>query len=1135
MVGKHWLTRLWDGFAMRPQTSFRRRRLAKTCPAAQIQLLEHRCLLAETIVDTQLVGSVPSNISLVDTAVYRQTYDDIALTQDAIRPGQSTGQQGSLIVDSHGYAAVAFDANVRIWIGNPPGSPQGAGTIGGDGVSFGYGDLSGHSFGESGQTSRAGLWISIDTFEGSSSHGAIKVFYRASPAATLYQVDSVLYTGNARTELAPGGGHILNVSVNEFGILTYKYPTMATSRSVNLGSTWNPQPHWRFGCGSRTGTATDDNVIDFLQIYDNNNTPTDIALSNSSVNENQPSASVGFLSTTDPGNVGGFDGVTYALVDGTGSVHNPLFAIVGNQLIVKSTTNLNYEASNQLSVRIQTKDKGGRTREEIFAITVNDLNEPPTALGLSNFSVPENQPGGTTIGNLSTHDPDAGNAFTYSLVGGAGSTDNGSFQIVGNQLQTAAPFNFEDKNSYSVRVHTADQGGLWFEQAFTLIVADVNEAPTALALSNNSVAENQPSGTTVGTLSSTDPDAGNMFTYSLVSGDGSTDNNEFQIVGDQLQTAANFDFEQKRNYLIRVRSTDQNGLLTEKAIGLVVSDVNEAPIAVAFVNTINSLPENTNTVSRVKLADIVVVDDASGTNTLTLTGDDAAAFEIFNGGLCVIAGTILDFETKAIYEVMVHVDDTSVGDAPDASISFTLNLTNANDAPVIAGTSTNQPVNDTATISPFSALTVSDPDNQNLLARVTILNGVVRGDFTADSAVDWTRTVTGNNIIYSQFFAPASNNDAIVQSAIRTLVFQPRTNVLKPNTTELTDFAVFIGDGVANTTNTATRVITISVNDAPVFGSTGASATVNDNATVSPFNTLLVTDVDHQEMLISVTILNGKFRGDFTNANSGTGWTVRYTTGNNITYKRYFSPGPNVGATVQAAFRDLVFQPRRNAIKPGTTEATDFQVTISDGVAPAVLGTGTRVTTTSMNDAGTIGGAVANQALNDNQTKAVFSSLTITDPDTQDLFVRVTIAGGTAKGDFSPTSAAGWTRKTSGTNILYERFFAAATNNGMIAQTAVRALVFQPRNNVLVGTTETTSFMVFVNDGLVNVTNSTTSVITTGVAPRFAAGNSTMPHRILDGDTTTAVLASVGKPRAMPFALSLEKPRRGQHSQGVTS
>jgi hypothetical protein len=95
-------------------------------------------------------------------------------------------------------------------------------------------------------------------------------------------------------------------------------------------------------------------------------------------------------------------------------------------------------------------------------------------------------------------------------------------------------------------VRTADQGGLWFEKAFTITVSDVNEAPTELALSNNTIAENQPAGTVIGTLSTTDPDVGDTFTYTLVSGTGSTDNASFDIVGDQVTTATVFDYEAKR-------------------------------------------------------------------------------------------------------------------------------------------------------------------------------------------------------------------------------------------------------------------------------------------------------------------------------------------------------------------------------------------------------------------------------------------------------------------------------------------------------------------------------------------------------------------------------------------------------------
>ncbi|MBC1242302.1 cadherin repeat domain-containing protein, partial [Nostoc sp. 2RC] len=85
-----------------------------------------------------------------------------------------------------------------------------------------------------------------------------------------------------------------------------------------------------------------------------------------------------------------------------------------------------------------------------------------------------------------TTDPDTGNTFTYSLVAGTGSTDNSAFSIVGNQLRINSSPNFEAKNSYSIRVRTTDQGGLNFESPFTITINNVNEIPTAIALSASS-------------------------------------------------------------------------------------------------------------------------------------------------------------------------------------------------------------------------------------------------------------------------------------------------------------------------------------------------------------------------------------------------------------------------------------------------------------------------------------------------------------------------------------------------------------------------------------------------------------------------------------------------------------------------
>ncbi|MEO5917855.1 MAG: SdiA-regulated domain-containing protein [Luteolibacter sp.] len=103
---------------------------------------------------------------------------------------------------------------------------------------------------------------------------------------------------------------------------------------------------------------------------------------------------------------------------------------------------------------------------------------------------------------------------------------------------------------------------------------------------------------------------------------------------------------------------------------------NLPPTALALSSASSSLPGDTSTSVPVKMANIVVTDgDGVGANTLTLSGPDAADFQIIGSGLYLKAGVFLNFATKTSYSVSVNVDDTSVGGTPDASTAFTLNVT----------------------------------------------------------------------------------------------------------------------------------------------------------------------------------------------------------------------------------------------------------------------------------------------------------------------------------------------------------------------------------------------------------------------------------------------------------------------------
>ncbi len=333
---------------------------------------------------------------------------------------------------------------------------------------------------------------------------------------------------------------------------------------------------------------------------------------------------------------------TYVLVDGVGSTDNASFTIDGNKL--KTAVSFDHETKSSASIRVRVSDSAGTTYEKSLTLSITNVNEAPTNVSLSPDSIAEVINGLVvfyqTVGTLSASDPDAGDTFTYSLVGGEGSTNNASFMINNNgtpHIGTTSTFDYETKSSYSIRVRVTDKLGLTFEKVLTVYVTDVpegatNQAPTNITLSASSIAENVGANAVVGTLSSTDPNAGDSATFTLVSGAGSTDNAAFNISGSNLRANASFDFETKTSYSVRVRVTDSGGLTFEKTFAISVTDVDDtAPSAPSGLNSSNvtatsasiswsAATDNVGVTKYEVYNGIALVGTTTGATTFNLTG-----------------------------------------------------------------------------------------------------------------------------------------------------------------------------------------------------------------------------------------------------------------------------------------------------------------------------------------------------------------------------------------------------------------------------------------------------------------------------------------------------------------------------------
>eukprot|EP01029_Cantina_marsupialis_P022416 TRINITY_DN5465_c0_g1_i4.p1 TRINITY_DN5465_c0_g1~~TRINITY_DN5465_c0_g1_i4.p1 ORF type:complete len:329 (+),score=121.18 TRINITY_DN5465_c0_g1_i4:27-989(+) len=274
-----------------------------------------------------------------------------------------------------------------------------------------------------------------------------------------------------------------------------------------------------------------DSLSTSITISDINEAPTGIAITSKAINENSTiGTAVGTISCSDEDG----DTLTYSVTDASGT-----FTVSGDQL--KSAKALNHESVASYSVTITCSD-GTLSDSKAITVTVTDINEAPSGIGLSNSSINENSSIGTVVGLLSCSDVDDGDTLTYTL-----SDVTNSFYISTNELKVAKALDYEVKNSYSINL-TCSDGSLsdTFSSPITITVNDVNEAPDDIAIDNLTINENSTVDTVVGTISCSDVDDGDNLTFSVTDA-----SNTFTVSGNQLKLAtATLNYEVKTSYSV---------------------------------------------------------------------------------------------------------------------------------------------------------------------------------------------------------------------------------------------------------------------------------------------------------------------------------------------------------------------------------------------------------------------------------------------------------------------------------------------------------------------------------------------------------------------------------------------------------
>jgi len=216
--------------------------------------------------------------------------------------------------------------------------------------------------------------------------------------------------------------------------------------------------------------------------------------------------------------------------------------------------------------------------------------------------------------------------------------------------------------------------------------------------------------------------------------------------------------------------------------------------------------------------------------------------------------------------------------------------------------------------------------------------------FLGQGAFNYTLTDTSNVDITSNtsFTMTMSANDKAALALRLNKDGTSSTDTTTYNIGMLEDWntgaavAVVIADLFGNS-------VTVSGNNvAPAVSGVVAGQAVNDNATVSPFAGIVISDPDVGASETVIITLDTAAKGAFTAASlTASGFS---TADGGLTYTH----AAGTPADIQAALRALVFKPAVGRVAPGATETTTFTISVNDGIASAVLNNTTTVVSTAI-------------------------------------------------------------------------------------------------------------------------------------------------------------------------------------------
>lgn len=379
--------------------------------------------------------------------------------------------------------------------------------------------------------------------------------------------------------------------------------------------------------------------------------------------------------------------------------------------IVWAPTNSNVRIA-PYPVTVRVTDGFGETAQTTFNITVTNLNDAPVITPISSVSVLEDAP---YAHQATASDIDAsvvtGTSLTYSKT-----TGPAWITVSSTGLISGTPSN-ADVGAHTITVTVTDEWGLTSSTTYTLTVTNVNDAPSLVQIDDRTTLEDA---TFTQAVSASDADAGDVLTYSLTTKPGTMTINASN--GTISWIPANGDV---GTHTVTVRVTDAAGAYDSKTFSVEVVNVNDAPVITAIPN--HSTEEHASYKYQVNVTDIDQLVEPSEVLDFTLLNPPTGMQISSTGEITWVPGAT---------DVGAHTVQVMVSDFSGASdtVSYTLTVTNVNDAPTFASIPDQTAIED----QPWTfQVAANDPDPADALTYsfVSKPSGMVINPTTGD--ISW--------------------------------------------------------------------------------------------------------------------------------------------------------------------------------------------------------------------------------------------------------------------------------------------------------------------------------------------------------------------------------------------------------------